>query len=104
MNNEITNEYVECSSIRIRQACGELLEIPVVDNKGVFRHYFMTLDEFNFSLKIIESKETNYGLYKRSGRLAYFICAFAKKEDLTNEAAEVMKNEFPHIFQGLELK
>lgn len=101
MKRSIINEYADCSSVRIRQQDGSLLEIPIVDNKGVFLNFFKTNEEFNYRMITLLDEEFTYGLYKNHSGIAYLICAFSHVQELTEEAKNIIEKDMPYILESL---
>ncbi|QGY29050.1 hypothetical protein [Pantoea cypripedii] len=88
------NDIIECESVSLRVAPGEYFNFPVVDNKGLFRHFYKTSEEFKFQVQSSEpfEEDTIYALYGKKGDFAYLICAWDKKEEINDSALEILKS------------
>lgn len=84
-------ELIECESVSVRLTSGFFFDFPIVDNKGLFSHFYRTYEEFEHQIKCCLDTET-YALYGRKENIAYLICAWKIKEEINESALNVISN------------
>lgn len=88
-----SSDVIECGSISVKCDNGEIIEFPVVDNKGLFPNFFRTAEKFRFQVQCYLVEGNTYALYKRVNNIAYLLCAWNKKEEINNEALELISSK-----------
>ncbi len=104
MKRSSVNEYIECDYVRIRQDNGSLLEIPIVNNKGIFRHFFKTEEQFRYQVISNLENIATFALYEKIDNFSCLICAFSKAEEINDRAKEILKVHAPFVLESLEVK
>lgn len=97
--NTSSNEIIDCESVSVRIAPGEYFQFPVVDNKGLFPHFFRSESKSDLQLQTNCIDEYFHALYQRKGNVFYLVCAWQTKEEINNAALDMIKAnpKFHHI-------
>ncbi|MCW1973491.1 UNVERIFIED_ORG: hypothetical protein FHW05_002339 [Pantoea agglomerans] len=85
----LPTDVIECESVSVRCNDGEIFEFPVVDNKNVFPHFYRTDTEFTYQIQTLLIHDLR-AMYKKHKNIAYLICAWDKKEEISKEAMSVI--------------
>lgn len=94
----------ECESVSVRLPSGAFLEIPIVDNKGIFRHFFKTEEQFRYQVISNLENIATFALYEKIDNFSCLICAFSKAEEINDRAKEILKVHAPFVLESLEVK
>ncbi|MBF6637882.1 hypothetical protein LLS47_21330 [Rouxiella badensis] len=83
-------------NVTLRIAPGEYHTFPLVDNKGVFTHFYETQDETSAFIRLIpDVNNPIYALYKKYGKFQILICAFSTKDEINAEAMKIINCSEP---------
>lgn len=90
----ITNKAIEFESYTLRIAPGEYKTFPFVDNKGLFRDFIKTDDDFIFSHEVhLTEIGPVIGVYKKVGCFSVLVSAFYNLEEMNEEAKEILSDD-----------
>lgn len=86
-----SSEIINCESASVRIAPGKYFDFPIVDNKGLFPSFFKTNSDFNIQVQCNCINDFIYALYLRKEKLAYLVCAWANKNEINDQAMQIIK-------------
>ena len=79
--------------VTLRIAPGEYHSFPLVDNKGVFTHFYETQDEYSAFIRVTpDVNNPIYALYKKYGNFQILICAFSTKDEINADAMKIINS------------
>ncbi|EGT0677676.1 hypothetical protein JAF86_003475 [Citrobacter braakii] len=90
------------SQITLRTKPGVYIDIPIVDNRGIFEHFKCSGKESGYQLETFYLDAGNqYGIYKNDSGISYLVSAFASSADVGNDSLEIILNHFPFLLKKL---
>lgn len=90
----INGKIIELESYTLRVAPGEYQTFPFVDNKGLFRDFWKTNDDFIFSHEVnLTENGPVIGLYKKAGCFSVLVGAFSNIEEMNVESKEILATD-----------
>ena len=95
------------SQIKLRARPGVYIDIPIVDNKGLFEHYHCSGKESGYDLETFFLDDiTQYAIYKNDHGVSYLVEAFTSKQDVSEASLVIILNHFPYLLKylGFDIK
>ncbi|TDN54651.1 hypothetical protein EC843_101702 [Buttiauxella sp. JUb87] len=93
------------SHISLRAKAGVYVDFPIIDNKGLFEHFYRSGKEDGYILETFYCDDVNqYGIYKNDAGISYLISTFSSKEDINVNSMVVIVNYFPYMLDTLDIE
>ncbi|HAT3951879.1 TPA: hypothetical protein I9Y43_000406 [Kluyvera ascorbata] len=90
------------SQIKLRTKPGIYIDIPIVDNNGLFEHFHRSGKESGYGLETFCLDDiTQYAIYKSVYGVSYLVEAFSSKQEVSNASLEIILNNFPFLLKDL---
>jgi hypothetical protein len=97
MNEFIFSDPSEIERISVRAKPGVYVSFRPVDGKGLFKAFFQT-ERLDFGTDL-QCVEDYWAVYKVEHGIAWLVCVFTKREEVSAQALEIVLKDYPHLLK-----